>query len=109
LLRLWVGVLNLWRDRYQSGSRPTQLARKVRSAAVKGLMRGPLEGNAGHAAEIGERKLMARWLVDLIGKRVTRLGTVHAKTERDAIDAVTKRFGIRTSQPLLQGGGDEGR
>jgi len=37
---------------------------------------------------------MARWLVDLVGKRVTRLGTVMATTERDAIDEVTKRFGI---------------
>jgi hypothetical protein len=39
---------------------------------------------------------MARWLVDLVGKRVTRLGTVQANTERDAIDAVTKRFGIES-------------
>jgi hypothetical protein len=37
---------------------------------------------------------MARWLVDLVGKRVTRLGTVMATTERDAIDEVAKRFGI---------------
>jgi len=37
---------------------------------------------------------MARWLVDLVGKRVTRLGTVMATTESDAIDEVTKRFGI---------------
>jgi hypothetical protein len=37
---------------------------------------------------------MARWLVDLVGRRVTRLGTVMATTERDAINEVTKRFGI---------------
>jgi len=41
-----------------------------------------------------QTSVMARWLVDLVGKRVTRLGTVMATTERDAIDEVTKRFGI---------------
>ena len=37
---------------------------------------------------------MSRWLIDLVGKRLTRLGAIHANNERDAIDAVTKRFGI---------------
>jgi hypothetical protein len=37
---------------------------------------------------------MARWLVDLVGKRVTRLGTVIANSEPDAIDEVSRRFGI---------------
>lgn len=36
--------------------------------------------------------VMARWLVDLVGKRVTRLGTVHANTEPDAIAEVTNKF-----------------
>jgi hypothetical protein len=37
---------------------------------------------------------MARWLVDLVGKRVTRLGTVNGSSERDAIDEASRRFGI---------------
>jgi hypothetical protein len=37
---------------------------------------------------------MPRWLVDLVGKRVTRLGTVSAGSERDAINEASKRFGI---------------
>jgi hypothetical protein len=37
---------------------------------------------------------MARWRVDLVGKRVQRLGTVVAKTEREALEEVTKRFGV---------------
>jgi hypothetical protein len=37
---------------------------------------------------------MARWLVDLKGKRVTRLGTVNAGSEREAIEEASRRFGI---------------
>jgi hypothetical protein len=37
---------------------------------------------------------MPRWLVDLVGKRVTRLGTVNASSERDAINEASSRFGI---------------
>ena len=42
---------------------------------------------------------MARWLVDLKGKRVTRLGTVNAGTESDAIEEASRRFG---SEPVNQ-------
>ena len=42
---------------------------------------------------------MDRWLVDLVGKRVTRLGTVQARTEGDAIATVTGKFGIEPVCP----------
>jgi hypothetical protein len=42
---------------------------------------------------------MARWLVDLKGKRLTRLGTVNANSERDAIEEASRRFGI---EPVSQ-------
>jgi hypothetical protein len=45
---------------------------------------------------------MARWLVDLVGKRVTRLGTVNANSERDAIDEVSRRFGIEPVNRLYR-------
>ena len=37
---------------------------------------------------------MARWSVDLIGKRLQRLGTVVAASEKEAIKEAVKLFGI---------------
>jgi hypothetical protein len=45
---------------------------------------------------------MARWLVDLKGKRVTRLGTVNASTERDAIEDASRRFGIEPANQFYK-------
>jgi hypothetical protein len=38
---------------------------------------------------------MARWSVDIIGKRLQHLGTVVAADERTALEAAIKQFEIR--------------
>ena len=37
---------------------------------------------------------MAKWRVDLIGKKLQHVGTVEARTEQEAIDEVAKLFRI---------------
>jgi hypothetical protein len=41
---------------------------------------------------------MARWRVDLIRKRAEHLGTVTAKTEKDAIAVAIERFEIEPAR-----------
>jgi hypothetical protein len=38
---------------------------------------------------------MARWLVDIIGKKLQHLGTVDADNEREALAQAIKRFDVR--------------
>ena len=42
--------------------------------------------------------MMPRWSVDLIRKRAEHLGTVAADTEKEAIQAAIKEFGIETAR-----------
>ena len=37
---------------------------------------------------------MARWRVDLIGKKLQHVGTIEARSEQEAIEEVVKLFGI---------------
>jgi 1,2-phenylacetyl-CoA epoxidase PaaB subunit len=41
---------------------------------------------------------MARWSVDLIGKRLQHLGTVVAANEKEAIKEAAKVFGINAAR-----------
>ena len=38
---------------------------------------------------------MARWLVDIIGKKLQHVGTVDADNEREALAEAIKRFDVR--------------
>ena len=38
---------------------------------------------------------MARWLVDIIGKKLQHVGTVDAENERKALAEAIKRFDVR--------------
>jgi 1,2-phenylacetyl-CoA epoxidase PaaB subunit len=38
---------------------------------------------------------MARWLVDIIGKKLPHIGTVDAGNEREALAEAIKRFDVR--------------
>ncbi len=40
---------------------------------------------------------MARWRVDLIGKKLRHVGTIEAKTSDEAIDEAARLFGIEPS------------
>jgi hypothetical protein len=42
---------------------------------------------------------MARWRVDLIGKKLQHVGTVEARSEQEAIEEVVALFGV---QPVLR-------
>ena len=42
--------------------------------------------------------MMARWYVDLIGRRLHRMGTIVAGTENQAIEAAIKQFEIERAR-----------
>src|SRR6478736_5311595 len=61
-----------------------------------------LERGTGHSHRLarerrdaGKRRLMARWLVDIIGKKLQHVGTVDADNEREALAEAIKRFDVR--------------
>jgi hypothetical protein len=71
-------------------SRHSRSAPSAASVALTSHRRAAeLEREAGHAdkAPVG---LMARWSVDLIGKKMRHLGTVVAANEKEAIEAAIK-------------------
>jgi hypothetical protein len=44
--------------------------------------------------------VIARWRVDYLGKKASRLGTVEAPDEKSAIDAAAKRFNITPARRI---------